>query len=227
MTAKENIAKVESKDKQQLSEIDILRKELQALKEQISEQKDEETYQTDISDISNEGSTERKIEQDEYIPVMSLVPHILNLSTEPNGNGKVKRFESFGQVKRVLYRDLVGIIDSNTKFTEAGYFYILDPDVVRQHGLDDIYANILTKEKMEEILNTNGDNASKLFETANSRQKEIIIELIIGKLLENPDAVDLNVVDRIARISKVDIMDKVESSRLAREDREELVEEKK
>lgn len=227
MTAKENIAKVESKDKQQLSEIDILRKELQALKEQISEQKDEETYQTDISDISNEGSTERKIEQDEYIPVMSLVPHILNLSTEPNGNGKVKRFESFGQVKRVLYRDLVGIIDSNTKFTEAGYFYILDPDVVRQHGLDDIYANILTKEKMEEILNTNGDNASKLFETANSRQKEIIIELIIGKLLEDPDAVDLNVVDRIARISKVDIMDKVESSRLAREDREELVEEKK
>jgi hypothetical protein len=220
MTAKENIAKVESKDKQQLSEINILKKELQALKEQISEQED------NISYVSNEGSTERKIEQDEYIPVMSLVPHILNLSTEPNGNGKVKRFESFGQVKRVLYRDLVGIIDSNTKFTEAGYFYILDPDVIRQHGLDDIYANILTKEKMEEILNTNGDNASKLFETANFRQKEIIIELIIGKLLEDPDAVDLNIVDRIARISKVDIMDKVESSRLAREDREELIEER-
>jgi hypothetical protein len=224
MTAKENIAKVESKDKQQLSEIEILRKELQALKEQISEQKDEEIFQTDVS---SEGSTERKIEQDEYIPVMSLVPHVLNLSTEPNGNGKIKRFESFGQVKRVLYRDLVGIIDSNTKFTEAGYFYILDPDVIRQHGLDDIYANILTKDKMEEILDTDGDNASKLFETANSRQKEIIIELIIGKLLENPDSIDLNVVDRIARISKVSIMDKVESSRLARENREELIEERR
>ena len=183
----------------ELSEVEALRARLAELESK------NEVEEEDYSDV--------KIQQDEYIPVMSLVSHHLNLSTKENGQGYVKKFTKFGDIKRILYRDLLEIIESHPNFMEAGYFYIMHPSFIRQNGLDDIYSKILTKEKIEKILSTKSEACVELYETANEKQREIIVGMLVTKLRDNPDSVNLNVVSRISALAKVDIDGKAKFSK--------------
>lgn len=166
------------------------------------------------------------IRQDDYIRVMSLVPYNLNLSTQEMGQGSIKKFTKFGEVKRIIYSDLVDIMEAHPNFMEAGYFYILHPGLIRHHGLNDVYSKILTKEKIEEILATNSEDCVPLYVSANAKQQEIIVQLLIEKIKDNPESVNLNIVDKISRISKIDISKKAEDARLAEEVSSEDVETK-
>ena len=152
-----------------------------------------------------------KIAQDEYISVMSLLPYTLNLSTRTGGQGSTKKFTRFGEVKRILYGDLVNILEVHQNFMQAGYFYILDPRFIQQHGLDDIYSTILTKETIEEILAANTEECVGLYKSAGEKQKDVIIQLLVAKIADNPKSVNLNIIDHIARVSGVDILDRAEN----------------
>jgi len=175
--------------------------------------------------------TEQRIEAkrtrvllDDYIPVMSLLPFKLNLSTKEGGQGDIKKFTRFGEVKNILYKDLVDIIEVDRSFMEAGYFYILDPAVIRQHGLDETYSKILTKEKIEEILNNaNSEYCVDLYNSANPDQQKVIVQLFVEKMRTDPSSVNLYTVDRISRLSKVDIAQKAQEEK---ELQQELVEQR-
>jgi hypothetical protein len=199
-----------TKTKKALNEQD--KATLTQLKAQIAEIEGED--KTDLSD--------NKIQQDEYIPVMSLLPYNLNLTTREGGQGNIKKFTKFGEIKNIMYKDLADIVDVHTNFMEAGYFYILDPRFIRQHGLDETYSKILTKEKIEEILTTNSDCVA-LYKSANEEQQRVIVNLLIEKVVNDPDSLDLNTVDKIARISKVDIT-KIAEDRKALSDKTEVEE---
>lgn len=148
---------------------------------------------------------DEKLSPDEYISVMSLLPYTLNLSTRVGGQGAVKKFTKFGEVKRILYRELVEIVENHRNFMEAGYFYILNPVFIRHHGLDDIYSKILTKERIEEILTANTEETVSFYKSANPKQQEVVVQLLVERAVENPDSVDFNMIDKLARISKIDI----------------------
>lgn len=158
------------------------------------------------------GSGEQEIKMTDYIKVMSLFSGHLNLSTQERGLGKVFRFENFGTTKRMLYSELIDILEVHSKFVEAGYLIILDPRVIRNHGLEDAYTKILTKEKIERIIAGQSD-AHELFAACNPKQQELIVSMLVEKLRDAPDAIDLNVVDKIARLSGVDIAKKARESR--------------
>jgi hypothetical protein len=147
------------------------------------------------------------VRPDEYINIMSLLDIRLTLSTLGYGKGKTFKFENFGQTKRIPYSDLVQIIENHKNFLEWGYFYILDERVVRVNGLEDIYKNILTKEKIEQVLDGKGDVVS-IYKSANQNQKEIINSIIIERLTKNPNSMDLNLVDKISRIGDINLLEK-------------------
>ena len=153
---------------------------------------------------------EIKISQDAYIKVVCLCPMTLNLSTLGGGKGKVKTFSGFGKVKRILYSDLVQIMDSHENFLNEGFFYIANKDVIRRHGLDEIYERILSKEKIDEILS--GNIALDILVGTTNKQKEFISDLVIKKLLSGEE-IDLNLVHRISDISGVKILEKVEEAK--------------
>lgn len=152
----------------------------------------------------------QQVRPDEYVSVMSLLPYNLNLATQEGGQGAVKKFTKFGEVKRILYKDLVEILEVHRNFVEAGYFYIMNPQLIRYHGLDDVYEKILTKEKIEEIISTESDAAVDLYSSTNEKQQEIIVQLLIDKILLEPQNVNLNFIDKISRLSKVDIYKRAE-----------------
>lgn len=157
-----------------------------------------------------------RINPDEYIKIMSLCPYTLNLSTEAKGRGKTFSFQQFGQVKRILYSDLVLIIENHSNFLNDGYFVILNSSVVRRHGLDEIYEHILTKENIDKILVGNQSDAVSLFKNANANQQKLIVDLFIQKIL-NGEQIDYNFLDRLSRIIGFNIAEKAESIRKQQE----------
>lgn len=153
---------------------------------------------------------ETKIALDEYIPVMSLLPYTLVLSTQAMGRGITKRFEKFGEIKKILYKDLVDMMEISQNFMKSGFYYILDQRVIRAHGLDEYYDKILTKEKIEEIMQSDAKSGLELYKSANPGQQKVIVGLLIEKMVENPNAVDMNLVDSISRESDVNITERVQ-----------------
>jgi hypothetical protein len=187
------------------NELELLKAQLAQLQHKIEDMADVE---------SGNPVAEKKVQQDDYVSVMSLLPYNLNLSTKQGGQGNVKKFTKFGEVKQIMYKDLVDIMEVNSSFLEAGYFYILNPEIIRQHGLGEVYSRILTKEKIEDVMTSNSEECLTLYNSANDKQKEIIVELLTDKLRDEPEMVNLNVVDKISRASKVNITEKAEDARL-------------
>lgn len=200
------------------------KKEIDILRARIAELEKGQKSKAPVKDVN--AYEQNKIQLDAYIPVMSLIPFRLNLSTKEGGTGDIKKFTKFGEVKNILYKDLVDIIEVHSNFMEAGYFYILDPRVIRQHGLDEIYSKILTKEKIEEILlnNTNPEQCIDLYNSANSEQQKIIVQLLISRIKENPSSVNPYTVDRISSLSDINIRKKAEDEK---ELQKELIEQNK
>lgn len=191
-----------------MSQIEEMRKQIEALSKP---QKKELDVEQEESDYANE----IKISGEDYIKVISLYPSILNLTTEPRGRGKIFSFKQFGEVKRILYRDLVDIMENHTNFLHDGLFLILNRNVVRKHGLDDAYEAILTKDKIEKIMSGNQSDAVNLFKSANEKQQGIIVDLIVDKALAGFE-VDLNLLDRLSRIIGYNIAEKIESIKVLR-----------
>ena len=161
---------------------------------------------------ADETTEEISISQTDYIKVMNLLPYQLNLCTRNYGQGKIFKFERFGQIKKIIYSDLTEILEVDARFLEEGAFIILNPKVVRLHGLDDIYSKILTKEKIEKILEGT-DEGIALYSTANEGQQKVIVGLLVDKLIKDPTSLDMNMIDKLSRLSGVKIAEKAETSR--------------
>jgi hypothetical protein len=149
-----------------------------------------------------------KIALDDLIGVMSMIPWSLNLSTQLAGQGNTKHFSKFGEIKKILYSDLINIMDVHANLLESGAFYILDPRVIKQHGLQELYSKLLTKEKIDSLLSMNSDRCVELYEAANENQKQTIILMLIDKVRDFPGTVNLNIVDKLSRASGIDISKK-------------------
>jgi hypothetical protein len=191
-----------------------IKAEIEALQSQltgVNTNKIDGVVASKLDDVTQDDVKE--IRPDEYITIMSLLPYTLILSTLPMGGGSVKRFTKFGETKRVLYSDLIDIIENCQSFLEAGYFFILDNRVIRRHGLDEVYSKILTKEKIQEIVDSKSENAVDLYKSATPRQQETIIHMLVDKIKASPETVDMNIVDRISRVSGVDILKNAENEK--------------
>ena len=89
---------------------------------------------------------------------------------------------------------------------------ILDERVVGRHGLHEIQSKVHPREKIDRILQGAVD-AVDIFKSSSEDQKRNIIGMITRKLSADPKSVDLNIVDEISRVSKVNILQNAEESR--------------
>jgi len=202
-----------------LSEIDELKKQINDLLGKVNALTGEKSKNTsqeslDFDDIDQNNTI--KINGDDYIKVISLCPYTLNLSTQSKGRGKLYTFTKFGEVKRIIYRDLIDIIENHANFMNDGLFLIMNRDVIRRHGLDDLYSKLLTKEKIEQILEGNQSDAVNMFRSTNPKQQEMICNMIISEMIDGRE-MDLNFIDRLSRIMGYNIIEKVGDAKKLRE----------
>jgi hypothetical protein len=191
--------------KEDISETEFLKQQLAAMQLQLNVLLNNKTNDNSGDDTLDE---DIKINKDDYIRIMSLCPNTLALSTTT----KKFIFRDYKEVKRILYSDVVEILEKQPHFANAGIFYIMDDRVIRRHGLNDVYAKLLTKDKLEEIINGSGDTAFGVFKTANKNQQQFIVETLIEKVRDGLE-VDMNLVYAISRESKIDIIAKAEEAK--------------
>lgn len=187
--------------------IESLKEELEVIKRQTMMNNAHDTIPQQYQPNPNIVNT---VQPNEYIKVMSLIDNKLNLSTRDHGLGKTFSFEEFGETQDILYSDLMEINNHHRNFLEAGYYYILDDRVVAIASKKDAYKKILTKEQIEKILN-NDEAAISLFQKANPKQQEVIVKFIIKKIINN-EPVDYNLIDKLSRVSGVNIVEKAKAS---------------
>lgn len=174
------------------------------------------SLESELNSIKPQDSKSRRREfdlrADDFVDVISLCSSTLSLSTEGFGKGRIYTFTKFGERKPIIYSNVMLIIEHQMKFIRAGLFYIADKDVVKRHGLEEIYNKILTKEVMEEIISCS-KSSIELYETANGEQRKVINRIIISQLVAGKN-VDLNVVSSISRIGKKDLVSLAEETKM-------------
>lgn len=184
--------------------------DLSSMLEQLLKQKEQEKPQARMAE---------QVSPNEFIKVMSLLNNKLNLSTQPHGRGKTFSFDRFGEVKNILYSDLIEINNNQKNFMEAGYYYILDDRVIDAENLADVYEKILDKKQIESII-SNKEGAVAMFQKANPKQQNVIVGFITEKIL-NGEVIDFNIVNEINKACSVDINKKVQDTLEARKSQEE------
>lgn len=148
-------------------------------------------------------------EDGKSIRVRSLFNGTLNLTY---GDRRFVTFNKYGDENRVLYRDLIQIVNMNHKFAEEGYFEIEDASAVYFLGMAYAYNNIIKYKDIENICNYSDDKVKTLIENASDYQKSLVANRVAHQIVDGKN-VDYNKVNLINKLCSVDISKRAESIR--------------
>lgn len=188
-----------TEEKAVYKENDQLRNEVDTLKAMVNQLMSQMASNNQAQAQTQTVTDDSEISPNKYVKVMSLRNHKLNLSTEGFGQGNKHPFTKFGQIKSIPYSDVSAIINAEESFHRKGAFYILDEQVVKRHGLEELQNSILDKDQMLEIFDMGTNEISEVFGSASEMQKETIVSLLLerAKAGEEPDYNKLKVMSKI------------------------------
>ena len=202
-----------------MSEIDELRKELRDSQKQQNEinakllemlanltaQKAEQPVNTvqkqDVAVVRKNYDNLRQPRPDAMIRLQSLTKGELCL----NVNGSVAiNFDKYGDIKPVLYSELMNIVNNNRLFAEEGAFYIMDDASVKYIGLSRYYDNILSYDEIESLESYSDDELRTIVTKISDFQKDVV-SLVFANRIYNDEQVDRNKVEVISKACEIDI----------------------
>lgn len=181
--------------------------EIETLKRQVAELMKNENGKVVPATVEEKDGD---IRLDRVVKIMNLFRGILNLS---RGRDKDElRFTEFGEIKRVQYSQLLEILDRNENFYKSGLFIILDKEVVKKLGYEEV--NFLNKEQIEKTIDSTckTEDAFELYKSTTDRQKATIVDALIEKVRDGLD-VNQNLIRMIERESKIKITENAEEAK--------------
>ena len=202
-----------------MSEIDELRKELRDSQKQQNEinakllemltnltsKKAEQPVNTvqkqDVKVVRKNYDNLRQPRPDAMIRLQSLTKGELCL----NVNGSVAiNFDKYGDIKPVLYSELMNIVNNNRRFAEEGAFYIMDDASVKYLGLSRYYDNILSYDEIESLESYSDDELRTIITKISDFQKDVV-SLVFANRIYNDEQVDRNKIEVISKACEIDI----------------------
>lgn len=143
----------------------------------------------------------RQPRPDAMIRLQSLTKGELCLNV--NGNVAIN-FDKYGDIKPVLYSELMNIVNNNRRFAEDGTFYILDDASVKYLGLSRYYDNILSYDEIESLESFSDDELKMRLPKTSDFQKDVI-SLVYATRIYNDENVDRNKIEIISKACDIDI----------------------
>ena len=172
--------------------VEALLKKIAELEAKMAEM---ETTSDDVEAASDE-PTEPPANKN--IKLMSLYYGTLNLATQPNGGGRIVSFNKYGQIRNVLYSTLIDIVNTNRRFSEEGYFYIMDSNAVYHLGLSEFYKDrVIPKSAIDGILDYDASEIPAIVGNLSEAQKDIVEHIVLDKM--NKGTADLNKVEVVGK----------------------------
>lgn len=199
----DNAPKTEEK-KVDNSQDELIKKLMAQLEEQNAKmaemQKQIENNKTQTVVVNNENNAIRA----KKVKVVNLMQNPLNLSTEPNGEGRVFSFLKYGDSKLIKFDDLADIVSAYPYTMEHGLAYICDKDVVRELGLSDEYAKLFDKERMDKVVWLREESDLDLFLGMDKSLQESAAKRI-AELMNANERMDYNYLRTIKEKTGIDI----------------------
>ena len=122
-----------------------------------------------------------------------------------NVNGSVAiNFDKYGDIKPVLYSELMNIVNNNRRFAEEGAFYIMDDASVKYLGLSRYYDNILSYDEIESLESYSDDELRTIIPKISDFQKDVV-SLVFANRIYNDEQVDRNKIEVISKACEIDI----------------------
>ena len=138
------------------------------------------------------------------VKVVNLMQNPLNLSTEPNGMGRIFTFNKYGDSKLIKFDDLADIVASYPYTMEHGLAYICDKEVVEELGLSDDYAKLFDKERMDKVVKLREESDLDLFLGMDINLQESAARRI-AELINANERMDYNYLRTIKEKTGIDI----------------------
>lgn len=145
------------------------------------------------------------IEDDMEVLVISLVPHKLNLLTEPSGKGAIYSFNTMYEEQLIDYGDLKAIVRSNRDMVNNGRFYIMNEEVVKKLRLKTIYNHLLTPDELKGLLKKKPEQIVEIYKLAPEGQKQIIVDMVIDAKF-NKGKIDANLLQELGQFCGKDLL---------------------
>lgn len=159
------------------------------------------------SQINNQSKQQSSAKEDfglKKIKCVNLMHNPINVSTEPNGGGKVYTFEKYGDYRMIRFDDLSDILSSYPYTMEHGLIYITDSKVVEAFGLTDEYSKLYDKATMDKIVYLREETDVDLFIGMEKNLRESTAREI-AKLMNQNERMDYNYLRRIKDECNLDI----------------------
>ena len=138
------------------------------------------------------------------IKCINLMHGVVNISTEPDGQGRLYMFEKYGDYKMIKFDDLSDIVSSYPYTMEHGLIYICDRDVVEELGLSDEYEHLYTKEIMDRLVYLREQSDVDIFLGMEKNMQESTA-MEIANLLNANERMDYNFLREIKNKTGIDI----------------------
>ena len=205
-TAKKTTTK--PKTEEAIVENDTTNELVQQLLAQIAEQnKKMEEMQRQLASQTSQTITVEHTESQlgaKKIKCVNAYNGMLNISTEPYGQGRSFTFEKFGDTRLIRFDDLADCVASYPKTFEKGYVLIANKDAVEALGLSDDYATMFDIDTLNDVVKMNEQKHFDIFTGLDeTMQKSFARD--IAERINNREAVDFNLVSKIKDECNIDI----------------------
>lgn len=197
-TPVENNVKTENQD-------DIIKKLMAQLEEQNAKmaemQKQIESNNKPQTVVVNNDNTNMRSKK---VKVVNLMQNPLNISTEPNGGGRIFTFNKYGDSRIIKFDDLADIVSAYPYTMEHGLAYICDKEVVEELGLAEEYKKLFDKEKMDKVIWLREESDLDLFLGMDINLQESAAKRI-AELINANEKMDYNYLRTIKEKTGIDI----------------------
>lgn len=206
----ENIIDATDIELESKNDEDVIKKlmeQMATLQKQVeSQNKEKSDLQKLVEALKSDKSTDiEDIQDSEEIVVISQFVGTLSLFTEGNGMGYEYKFDKFGDIQDIPYRDLKDIVRNNRTFAQNGLFYIANNKVVDRLRLKAYYKRLISNEDMINIFNKKPNEIIEIYKLAPDEEKKTIIDLIIDKKM-NKQKVNNDVLVELGELCGKDLI---------------------
>lgn len=118
------------------------------------------------------------------VKVVSLLPNVYNLSTQPLGKGKLYQFKNFGDSHMIKFGDMQDILALYLPQFEKGYAVLTNKQDYEDLGIGYIFDEVMGKEKVEKLVKLENDKAVETILDMEEDMQEKIIGIIANKIAE-------------------------------------------
>lgn len=118
------------------------------------------------------------------VKVISLVPNTYNLTTQPNGRGKLYTFNKFGDSLNIRFTDMQDILNIYGQQFESGMAILTNKKDYDDLAIGYLWDSVITKDKLDRLLELKDEESIDAILNMDKDTQERIARIIAQKIFD-------------------------------------------